>query len=273
MRKIFTALLCLPLCLLGCSSTGQSSAAPSAAGEEITVFAAASLQETLEEISAAYEDSHSGIDIVCSFESSGTLKTQIEEGAPCDIFISAAQKQMDQLDDGQDGEAGLQLIDPATRINLLENKVTLAVPDGNPAGIQSFEDLADQLKSGSDILVAVGNSDVPVGQYTERIFSYYDLNEEQLADEGKLTYGSNVKEVTAQISAGSVACGIIYATDAFSAGLEVAAEADPAMCGQVVYPAAVLEGSTDKAAAAAFLEYLTTPAAMSVFESVGFSPA
>lgn len=265
----------------GTGTPGTESAAVSSGAEtgestpdsrEVIVFAAASMQETLDEIQTMYAEVHPEVTLVYNFDSSGMLKTQIEEGAPCDVFISAAQKQMNQLDDGGDGGTGLHLIDPSTRINLLENKVTLAVPEGNPENITGFEDVAERLQAGG-ILMAVGNSDVPVGQYTQRIFAYFGLSEQELADAGELTYGTNVKEVTTQVSAGSVACGIIYATDAFSAGLEVVAEATPEMCGQVIYPAAVLADSQDKEAAQAFLDYLMEPAAMAVFESVGFSPA
>ena len=121
-------------------------------------------------------------------------------------------------------------------------------------------------------MLAIGNSDVPVGQYTPKIFAYYELDEATLADAGKLTYGNNVKEVTSQVSEAAADCGIIYATDACSAGLTVVDSATAEMCGQVIYPAAVLKGDKEEAARA-FLAYLQTDAAMTVFESVGFSPA
>ena len=118
----------------------------------------------------------------------------------------------------------------------------------------------------------MGNSDVPVGQYTQKIFAYYGLDEASLAESGVLTYGSDVKEVTTQVSEAAVDCGVIYATDAFSAGLTVVDSATPEMCGQVIYPAAVIRGGYEEAAQA-FLDYLQTDEAMAVFESVGFSPA
>jgi len=162
------------------------------------------------------------------------------------------------------------MIDASTRINLLENKVTLVVPEGNPKGIESFDQLAEHLKSG-DILLAMGNSDVPVGQYTQKIFSFYGLEEDALNTAGVLTYGSNVKEVTTQVSEGTVDCGVIYATDAASAGLTVVDSATAEMCGQVIYPAAVLSGSQHPAEAKAFLDYLTTAESAAIFESVGFT--
>ena len=117
----------------------------------------------------------------------------------------------------------------------------------------------------------MGNSDVPVGQYTQKILTYYGLDEAALANAGCITYGTNVKEVTTQVSEGSVDAGIIYCTDAFSAGLTVVDEATPEMCGQVIYPAAVLNTSEHQTEAQAFLDYLSTDDAMTVFESVGFS--
>lgn len=242
---------------------------------EIIVFAAASMTETLTEIKAMYEAANPGVTITFNFDSSGTLKTQIQEGADCDLFISAAPKQMNALDKSCDAEKnpdGLDFVLQGSRINLLENKVALVVPEGNPKGIESFDQLAGLLKKG-EILFAMGNSDVPVGQYTQKIFAFYELNEEELAAAGKLTYGTNVKEVTTQVKEGSVDCGVVYATDAFSAGLAIVDTATKDMCGQVIYPAAVLNVSKHPEAAQAFLDYLTGPEAMAVFEAVGFSPA
>jgi molybdate transport system substrate-binding protein len=242
---------------------------------EIIVFAAASMTETLTELKTVYEAEHPEVTITFNFDSSGTLKTQIQEGADCDLFISAAPKQMNALDASCDAEKnpdGLDFVLQGSRINLLENKVALVVPEGNPKGIESFDQLAGLLKEG-EILFAMGNSDVPVGQYTQKIFAFYELNEEELAAAGKLTYGTNVKEVTTQVKEGSVDCGVVYATDAFSAGLTIVDTATKDMCGQVIYPAAVLKTAQHPDQAQAFLDFLRTDAAMAVFEAVGFSPA
>ena len=241
----------------------------------LTVFAAASMTETMNEIAKAYQQEHPDVEIVYNFDSSGTLKHQIQNGAACDVFISAAQKQMDQLDASKDERANPERLDfvlPGTRIDLLENKVVLATPEGNPKQIASFDDMAQKLEDGS-IRLVMGNSDVPVGQYTQKILAYYGLDEQAIAEQGRITYGSNVKEVTTQVKEGSADCGVIYGTDAYSAGLKPVGEATKDMCGQVVYPAAVLKTSADPEAAKAFLQYLRSDKAMAVFESVGFSKA
>lgn len=246
------------------------------AGEtELIVFAAASMTETLTEIAELYKTVAPGVTLVFNFDSSGTLKTQIQEGAECDVFISAGQKQMNQLDITADpavNTEGLDMVLDGTRINLLENRVTLCVPEGNPRGIEDFNGLAAALKD-EDILFAMGNSDVPVGQYTQKILAYYDLSEEELASAGKITYGTNVKEVTTQIAEAAVDCGVVYCTDAFSANLTVMDYATAEMCGQVIYPAAVMKASARAEEAQAFLDYLLTDEAMGVFEAVGFAPA
>ena len=289
MKKLLSLLLALSL-VLALTACGQKDTAPDttqpddpqtddpqteqAEPVELIVFAAASMTETLTEIAELYKTAAPEVTITYNFDSSGKLLTQIKEGADCDLFISAAPTQMNAMDGSLIGDTeknpdGLDLIVTDSRMNLLENKVTLAVPEGNPKGIESFDQLAELLKGG-DVMLAIGNSDVPVGQYTLKIFNYYGIDETAVAD--KLTYGNNVKEVTSQVSEAAADCGIIYATDAFSAGLTVVDSATAEMCGQVIYPAAVLKGDKEDAARA-FLAYLQTDAAMTVFESVGFSPA
>ena len=287
MKKAFAlaAVFALAFSLVGCGG-GASSAASGAASTsdsqtgtdaepvELTVFAAASLTETLNQIAEDYKAVAPNVTLTFNFDSSGTLKTQIQEGAVCDVFLSAGQKQMDQLDKTADASVnteGLDFVAEGTRVNLLENKVALCVAEGSDASIASFDDLAKALE-GTDILMAMGNSDVPVGQYTQQILAYYNLDEEALANAGKITYGSNVKEVTTQITEGSVDCGVVYCTDAFSAGITPVDYATEEMCGQVIYPAAVLNISQHSEEAQAFLDYLQTDAAMQVFEEVGFSP-
>ena len=259
------------------SSTASSAAASSetASGEsmELIVFAAASLTETLNAIAETYSAENPGVTFSFNFDSSGTLKTQIQEGADCDLFISAGQKQMNQLDSTASADVnteGLDFVDSDFRVDLLENKVVLCVPENGDKGIDSFDSLAEHLKAG-DILFCMGNSDVPVGQYTQKILAYYALDEEALAAAGVITYGSNVKEVTTQITEASVDAGVVYCTDAYSAGLTPVDEATKEMCGQVIYPAAVLKAAPNAEAAREFLAYLQTDRAATVFESVGFT--
>lgn len=266
--------------LFGCGQASQTADGAqdtqSAQTTELTVFAAASMTETLNQIAEDYKTVDPNVSLTFSFASSGDLLSQIKEGADCDVFISAAPKQMNALDgslkdDADKNPDGLDELLDGTRIDLLENKVVLAVPEGNPKNIVSFDKLADRLGAGEGFL-AIGNSDVPVGQYTRKIFAHYGLDEQSLADAGVLTYGSNVKEVTTQVIEGAVDCGIIYATDAYSAGLESVDEVTADMCGQVIYPAAVLRNSAHPDEAKAFLDYLTGEDAGKVFESVGFTP-
>ena len=274
LRKTLALLLALSM-IFALAACGSAKPQQAAEKTDLIVFAAASMTETLTELKAVYEADHPEINIVYNFDSSGTLKTQIQEGADCDLFISAAPKQMNALDAAKDKDSGnpdgLDFVDSATRINLLENKVALAVPEGNPKGIQSYDDMVAGLKDGS-ILLAMGNSDVPVGQYTQKILKYFELDEEELAGKGVITYGSNVKEVTTQVREAAVDCGIIYGTDAFSANLTVVDTATKDMCGQVIYPAAVLKVAKHPDETKAVLAYLTGPEAGEVFESVGFSP-
>ena len=292
MKKFVSLLLALSLALsfTACGSKTDSTAdaaddsqtqdntpAEEPAGDpvELIVFAAASMTETMNQIKEMYEQENPNVTITYNFDSSGKLLTQITEGADCDLFISAAPKQMNAMDgslkeDVDKNPNGLDLIVTDSRVDLLENKVNLAVPEGNPKGIESFDQLAELLKSG-DVLLAIGNSDVPVGQYTQKILAYYALDEEALAAAGVITYGSNVKEVTTQITEASVDAGVVYCTDAYSAGLTPVDEATKEMCGQVIYPAAVLKAAPNAEAAREFLAYLQTDRAATVFESVGFT--
>lgn len=280
--KALAALMALAMTmtagLTGCGSANTNtnadtgSASDSGKKTELVVFAAASMTETLNQIKTDYEAQHKDITLTYNFDSSGTLKTQIQEGATCDVFISAAQKQMDQLDASKDNTANpeqLDFINSDSRMDLLENKVVLVVPENNPKNINSFDDLKSKLESG-DVLLAMGNSDVPVGQYTQKILQYLGLDEKALADTGKITYGSNVKEVTTQVSEGSADCGVVYYTDAYSAGLKIVGEATEKMCGKTIYPAAVMKNSQHPEQAQEFLAYLSSDAAAKVFEKVGF---
>lgn len=271
MKRKSLVCACLMSALLlpmwGCSSTPATSEQT-----EVVVFAAASLESALTQIAQTYEAQHEDVKLTFTFDSSGTLKTQIEEGAVCDLFLSAAQKQMNQLD-SQDTTGtnidGLDFVYSDTRINLLENQVVLAVPPENPGKINSFTDLAS-----GDYLLCIGNDDVPVGAYSLEILDYLGYSLDQLEDQGKVTYASNVSEVARQVQEGVVDAGMVYATDASTYGLNVVDAATPEMCQQVIYPAAVMKsGQADcYDAAEDFLTYLyTNETAISVWKDVGFA--
>ena len=211
---------------------------------EVTVFAAASMTEALTEIAGLYAAVTPGVNVVFNFDSSGTLRTQIDQGAAADVFISAAARQMDQLE-----AAGRVAVD--TRFTLVENAVVLVVPAGSAKRIRSF-------------------ADVPVGQYSAEVYTSLGTWD-ALKASGKVTWGSNVKEVLAHVASGAVDCGIVYLTDAASAsGVTVVASAPAGSHGPIVYPAAVLSAAPNAAGGAAFLDFLRGDEAAAVFTRVGF---
>lgn len=238
-------------------------AGPAAMAEavvELNVFAAASLTESLNQIAELYKAVQPDVTLTFNFDSSGTLQTQIESGAQADVFLSAAERQMDAL------AGGGYLLD-GTRADILNNKAVLIVPEGSALGLKSFDDVAgDSVK-----LVALGNSDVPVGQYAQDVFTALGIWDKVSA---KASLGANVKEVLSQVQSGAVDCGVVYLTDAATAkGVTAVAEAPEGSHKPVVYPGAVLKASANADAAKAFLAYLTTPDAVKVFQSVGFTMA
>ncbi|MEG2174509.1 MAG: molybdate ABC transporter substrate-binding protein [Oscillospiraceae bacterium] len=251
------------------TASAVSGSSTAMAPTELVVFAAASMTETLNRIATLYKEVAPQVKLVYNFDSSGTLKTQIQEGADCDIFISAAQKQMNQLDLAADPSLNTEKLDLVlsnTRFNLVSNSVVLVTPKGNPAKIKSFEDVNSKAVS----LIALGNSDVPVGQYAEEIFKSMGVWD-ALNSAAKITFGTNVKEVLAQVEAASVDCGVVYSTDAATAsGVEVVCMAPKDSHKPITYPSAILKNSKNQQAAQDFLTFLKTDAASAVFESVGF---
>ena len=283
MKKFFSLLLALSLALSLTACGGSTDTADTDADDatettaepvEVVVFAAASMEATLTEIADLYKDVAPNVELIFTFDSSGTLRDQILEGATCDLFISAGQAQMNALDAADTtgtNTAGNDLVYSDTRVDFVENKVVLAVPDDNPAGIESFQDLATDKLS----LLCLGNEDVPVGSYSLEILDTLGIDIAQLEADGKVTYASNVSEVANQVKEGAVDAGIIYATDAFTYELTRVDEATADMCSQVIYPAAVMKsasGEAAQAAAQAFLDYIRTDsAAVAVLEGVGFT--
>lgn len=255
MRKPLLVII-LGLMALSISSCGVDNNAPSNTDQstyekEVIIFAAASMTEALNEIADQYKNAK----LTFNFDSSGTLKTQIEEGAPSDIFISAAKKQMDELGDK---------IDVSNHVDLLENEVVLATRKDSTLDINSFDDLNTEKVS----TIALGNADVPVGQYSEELLTKMGVWDEIKA---KATFASNVKEVSSWINEGAVECGIIYATDANTAGLKVVDRADPSMFeNRILYPMGIVKDSENKDEVKAFYDYLKTDEASKVFEKYGF---
>lgn len=230
---------------------------------EIYVFIAASLANAMDEIAEQYKEIIPGLTINYNADSSGTLQTQIEEGAECDVFFSAATKQMDALK-----EAGL--VDEASVKELLVNKVVLIKPAGGETAVTGFENITDAAN------IALAGEDVPVGQYAREIFTNMGIMDQVNAME--INEGKNVTEVLAAVSEGSNEIGVVYATDAASVGdsVEIIAEAsDEYLETPVVYPVGLVENTVADGAqskmAADFLEYLTTEPALTVFENYGFT--
>ncbi|MDR2610262.1 MAG: molybdate ABC transporter substrate-binding protein [Clostridiales Family XIII bacterium] len=225
---------------------------------ELNVLAAASMTDVLNELGETYKATHKDVKLNFSYGSSGALQTQIEEGAPADIFISAGAKQMDAL-------AEKNLIAADTRKDLLGNDVVLVTPKDSKLGLTSFEDVAsDKVKR-----VAVGGENVPVGQYTQQVFEYYKVWDKIKA---KASLGEDVRQVLSWVESGDADCGIVYKTDALTTDkVTVAAAAAADTHKPVLYPEAVVAASKNQDAAKEFLEFLSSPEAKAVFEKAGFT--
>ena len=266
MKKRVFAVLMAGMMAAG-MTTGTVQAAEEPAEElhgEVYVFIAASLSNAMEEIQKNFNEQYPDVEILYNADSSGTLQTQIEEGSRCDIFFSAATKQMDAL--VEEGFA-----DENTVVNLLENKVVLIKQAGGENAVTGFENITD-----AENLALAGES-VPVGQYAREIFTNLGIMDEVEAME--INEGKNVTEVLAAVSEGSNEVGVVYATDAASVAdqVEIIAEAPAdALETPVLYPVGMIEdGETSEEeieAAEVFLAYLQTDEAISVFEKYGFAP-
>ncbi len=233
-----------------------------ASGEEVTILvaAAASLKNAYEEeLIPMFEDQNPGVTVEGTYDSSGKLQTQIEEGLEADVFMSAATKQMKALD-----EEGLIASD--TIVNLLENKIVLIVPAGGEEGFETFEDIANAQS------IALGDpASVPAGQYAEEALTSLGIWD---SIQDKVSLGTNVTEVLNQVAAGSADAGIVYATDAASMAdqVSVVAEApEGSLSAKVIYPVAVVKETAHEDEAKAFVDFLKSEEAMAVFESYGFA--
>ena len=246
------------------AETEETEAEAEAAGDqqEILVAAAASLQYVMEDkIQPAFEKENPDIKLSFTFDSSGKLQTQIEEGLEADVFMSAATKQMKALD-----EEGMIASD--TIVNLLENKIVLIVPAGSDSKMDSFEKIGDAAS------IALGDPEsVPAGQYAKEALTNLNVWD---SIQDKVSFGTNVTEVLNQVAAASADAGIVYATDAASKAdqVTVVAEApEGSLEKKVIYPVAVVKATTHEDAAKAFVDFLQTPEAIQVFESYGFVAA
>lgn len=224
----------------------------------ILIAAAASLKYSCEDLIPMFEAENPGIQVETTFDSSGKLQTQIEEGLEADVFMSAAVKQMNALKENN-------LIDADSVIDLLENKIVLIVPEGMESKVTGFEDITNANT------IAVGDPEsVPAGQYAKEALTSLGLWE---AVEAKSTKGTNVTEVLAWVAEGSADTGIVYATDAVTTEhVKIIAEApEGSLSKKVLYPVGVVSGSAHKDEAQKFIEFLQSDEALNVFENYGFA--
>ena len=262
MRKKFIAAIMAGVLSAGMLSTGVFAADTDLKGE-VNTFIAASLSNAMEEIQKDFNETYPDVEILYNADSSGTLQTQIEEGARCDIFFSAADKQMDALVDED-------LAKKDTVEDILENKVVLIKPKDGETKVTGFENITDAAN------IALAGDSVPVGQYAREIFDNLGITDE--VNKMEINEGKNVSEVLAAVSEGSNEIGIVYATDAASVAdkVDVIAEAPAdALKTPVLYPVGLIKdkeaSEDDTAAAEAFLEYIKSDDAMKVFEKYGFT--
>ena len=261
-KKILTIMLAGAMAAGMSAGSVQAAVAEDASGD-LYVFIAASLSNAMEDIQKDFNKEYPDVNILFNADSSGTLQTQIEEGSRCDIFFSAATKQMDALVDEE-------LADKDSVVDLLENKVVLIKPRDGETKVSGFENITDAEN------IALAGEDVPVGQYSREIFK--NLGIEDDVNKMEINEGKSVTEVLASVSEGSNEIGIVYATDAASVAdkVDIIAEAPAGFLETpVLYPVGLTidsEASDSEAAAAkAFLEYLQTDDAMKVFEEYGFA--
>lgn len=260
--KVLTIGVIAGLTLTGCKKADSTKTKQTESSvtepTDITVLAAASLTEAMADLAREFNKTHPDIRLTFSFGSSGALQTQIEEGAPADIFVSAAQKQMSALVDKK-------LVTSATVADILTNKVVLIKQKDAEVPISTFEEVAEKATS-----VAIGGPEVPVGQYTEKIYSALGLWEQVQA---KANLGQDVRQVLDWVATGNEPVGVVYATDAkIEPKVTIIAEAPETAAGPVIYPAGVVAASVHPKEALAFVTYLQSPEAMAILETYGFSP-
>ena len=265
-RRIFTFLGSIAITLLLVIGYGQTIAAPPAATKQaepinLTVSAAISLTNAMQEIQQLYRQSRPNITLTYNFGASGALQQQIEQGAPTDVFFSAAEKQMDALETAN-------LLLPGTRRNLLGNRVVLVTPRNSALSLSSFRDLTrPQVRP-----IAIGEPrSVPAGQYAQQVLTSLGLFE-QLRP--RIIFGQNVRQVLTYVETGNVDAGIVYTTDARQSNrVRVVATAPTSTHSPIIYPVAVIRRSRQAAAAREFVTFLTSAQARTVFNRYGFTIA
>ena len=259
--SLSVGLLSAALLLAGCgggSAPAKPAAVPAPPPVELTISAAASLKDALKDVQAAYLQKAPQVKLVFNLGASGSLQKQIEQGAPADIFISAAPKQMNELETKN-------LILKPTRRNLVENKLVLIVPQNSQLKIAKFEELAN-----SDVKkLGIGEPKVvPAGQYAQQALNKLGVWN-TIAD--KMVFAKDVRTVLAYVETGNVDAGIVYKTDATSSSkVKIAATAPEGSHQPVLYPAAILAGSKNAKAAEEWLAFLVSPDGKAIFEKHGF---
>ena len=226
---------------------------------ELTILAAASLTDACDQLKEQYEAEHPGVTLTFSYGASGTLQTQIEEGAPAVVFISAAEKQMNALVEED-------LIDSDSVQELLENKVVLIVNSDSDLDLASFEEVAQDKVA----MIGLGEPEsVPAGQYAEEAFTSLGILD---VVKQKANYGTDVRTVLSWVEAGEVDCGVVYATDAYSTELvKIVAQAPEGSCARVIYPVGITKDSANRSEAEEFVLFLQSKEAAECFEKYGFS--
>lgn len=225
---------------------------------ELLISAAVSMTDVLEELATTYENKHKDVSLIFTFGGSGTLQTQIEEGAPVDIFISAAQKQIDRLE-----EKGL--IVEGTRKELLHNKVVLITPVNNQLNIKSFDDLLKDKVGKIGLGEPIG---VPAGQYSEEVFRNLNIIDRI---KGKFIYASDVRTVLTWVENGQVDCGLVYHTDALTSDkIKIVSEGPADSHTPIIYPVAVIKDCKNINLAKDFIDYLSSDEAIQIFNKYGF---
>lgn len=252
MKKFLAAICAASLLITGCGGGSVEK------NVELHVSAAASLTNAMNELAELYAKDNPNVKIVFNFGSSGALQQAIENGGETDLFFSAAQKQMNALDEKGELAEG-------TRKDLLRNEVVLIVPNDSDKNISDFNDVAtDKVEK-----IALGEpKGVPVGQYSEEIFTALNILD---AVRAKAVYGSDVRQVLAWTESGEVDCGVVYATDAaISDKVKIICAAPEGTHKPVIYPAAAIKSSKNLDAAKKFLDFTSSDAAKKVFAKYGF---